>query len=118
VAQYLDTDEFEEAVSAVEMVAESVPRAAADIYRWKWALIALHSAVQGFMVLALRGGNGLNALKDDVAAKWIEADEKGLPYPKERLDTYEKLYEKVKSGAPRRAPRGGLASRARRRGGP
>jgi hypothetical protein len=59
MTHYLRTDEVEEAISAIEMVAESVAGVKADIYRWKWALIALHSAVQGFMVLALRGSNGL-----------------------------------------------------------
>ena len=79
------------------MVSESVARAKTDIYRWKWALVALHSAVQGFMVLALRGGNGLAALKDDVAAAWLEAYEKQQPLPEERLDSYENLYKKIKS---------------------
>lgn len=97
MAYYLRTDEAEEAVSAIEMVSESVTMAKSDIYRWKWALIALHSGVQGFMVLALRGGNGLAALKDEVAAAWLEAHEKNRPYPEERLDTYENLYKKVKS---------------------
>jgi hypothetical protein len=97
VAHYLRTDEAEEAVSAIEMVSESVTMAKSDIYRWKWALIALHSGVQGFLVLAPRGGNGLAALKDEVAAAWLEAHEKNGPYPEERLDSYENLYKKVKS---------------------
>ena len=97
MAHYLRTDEAEEAVSAIEMVSESVAMAKSDIYRWKWALIALHSGVQGFMVLALRGGNGLAALKDEVAAAWLDAHEKNGPYPEERLDSYENLYKKVKS---------------------
>ena len=96
MAHYLRTDEVEEAISATEMVAESVAAVKVDIYRWKWALIALHSAVQGFMVLALRGSNGLVALKDDVAAAWLDAYEKNLPLPEERLDSYENLYRKVK----------------------
>jgi hypothetical protein len=96
VAHYLRTDEAEEAVSALEMVSESLAGVKSDIYRWKWALIALHSAVQGFMVLALRGGNGLSALKDDVAAAWLEAYEKGTPLPQERLESYENLYRKIK----------------------
>jgi len=94
---YLRTDEAAEAVSAIEMVSESVEMASRDIYRWRWALIALHSGVQGFMVLALRGGNGLAALKNDVASAWLEAHEKNLPPPEERLDSYENLYKKVKS---------------------
>jgi len=96
VTHYLRTDEAEEAISAIEMVSESVAGAKADIYRWKWALIALHSAVQGFMVLALRGSNGLAVLKDDVAAAWLDAHDKNLLLPEERLDNYENLYKKAK----------------------
>lgn len=97
MAHFLHTDEVEEAVSAIEMVSESVAKTRIDIYRWKWALIAMHSAVQGFMVLALRGSNGLLALKDNSAAAWLAAYECGGQLPEERLDTYENLYEKVKS---------------------
>jgi hypothetical protein len=93
----LRTDETEEAVSAIEMVSESIMMVEADIYRWKWALVALHSAVQGFMVLALRGGNGLAVLRDDVASAWLGAHEMNAPYPEDRLDTYDNLYRKVKS---------------------
>ena len=96
MTHYLRTDEVEEAISAIEMVAESVAGAKSDIYRWKWALIALHSAVQGFMDLALRSSNGLAALKDDVAAAWLEAYENNQSLPQEGLDSYENLYKKVK----------------------
>ncbi len=94
---YLRTDEVEGAVSAVEMVSESIEMVKTDIYRWKWALIAFHSSVQGFMVLALHGGNSLAALEDNVAAAWLEAYEKNEPFPTEHLDCYENLYKKVKS---------------------
>jgi hypothetical protein len=37
---------------------------------WKWAILALHNAVQGFMVLALTGSTNWGALRDeDVSAK-------------------------------------------------
>lgn|ERR1035437_752215 len=51
VTLFLRTDVAEEAVSALEMVAESVATAQANIYRWKRAIVALHSAVQGLMVM-------------------------------------------------------------------
>jgi hypothetical protein len=71
----------------------------ADSYRWKWVLIAVHNTVQGFMVLALRRGNGMLALRDDVAAAWIKAYREEKPLPKERLDTFLNLYAKVKTDA-------------------
>jgi hypothetical protein len=57
--EYLRTDEAEEAVSSLESAAEFLAAVRSDPYRWTWVILALHSAVQGFMILALRGGNGL-----------------------------------------------------------
>ena len=50
-----NTDEENEAIRALEFVAEILPRVRDDSYYWKWAIIGLHNAVQGYMVLALRG---------------------------------------------------------------
>ena len=94
--RYLRTDEYEEAISALEFLSELIPTTASDVYRWKWVILALHSAMQGFMVLALRGSNGLAALKDDVAKAWLGAQEKGTKLPEERLDRFESLYKKIK----------------------
>jgi len=69
-----------------------------DYSMWRWVIIALHNAVQGFMVLSLRHGNGLLALSDKSYAEWMDAHEKGGPYPSdEKLDTYLNLYKKIKN---------------------
>ncbi len=94
---WLRTNETEEAISALEMLAETAPSLASDSYRWKWAIIAAHNALQGFMVLALRRGNGLLALKDNIAAQWLKAHQEGGQYPVEKLDDFLNLYKKVKS---------------------
>jgi len=99
MAHYLLTDEYEEAVSALEMVTESLEKARVDAYRWKWALIALHSAVQGFMVLALRGSNNLAVLREKNAKKWGKAFRNNQLLPDERLDAYLDLYSKVQDKA-------------------
>ncbi len=96
--KWLITDSYVEAVSALEVLAEVLCRVSADAYRWKWAVIALHSAVQGMMVLALQGSHGLHALKEQDAARWLEAHQKGGPYPEDlRLDGFLDLYKKIKS---------------------
>lgn len=96
---WLRTGETEEAISALEMLVETAPSLIADTYRWKWVIISTHNALQGFMVLALRHGNGLLALKDKIAAEWLKAYREGGPYPVEidKLDKFRNLYKKVKS---------------------
>ena len=92
------TDEFEEAILSFEKVAESSELIAKDLSRWRWLVISLHNAVQGFMVLALRGTNNLAILTPKSAAEWLEAYENRSPFPKqERLDSFLNLYKKIKS---------------------
>ncbi len=69
VAEYLDwqprlrgvaaieTNERIEAVRALDKAREELRRVLADPYYWKWVIIALHNALQGFMVLATQGTN-------------------------------------------------------------
>jgi len=94
---WLRTDEIEEAISALEMLAEVAPSIIEDSYRWKWIIISLHNALQGFMVLALRQGNGLLVLKDNIAKQWLKAHREGVKCPVEKLDNFLNLYKKVKS---------------------
>jgi hypothetical protein len=56
----------------------------------------MDNAIQGLMVLALRGGNGLAALADDVAQEWLRAYRTGGKRPQEKLDTFLNLYRKIK----------------------
>ena len=91
------TNEREEAISALEGVAEWSGRVEREIGYWRWVVLALHNTAQGFMVLALRGSDGLRPLKDDIAAKWLTAYREGSQYPVEKLDSYLNLYKKVQS---------------------
>ena len=95
--KWLRTDETLEAVSSLEMVAISLKDVKKDLYQWKWAILALHNSLQGFMVLALRGGSGLNCLRDDIAKEWLRAYRTDKPLPQEKLDSFLNLYSKIKN---------------------
>jgi hypothetical protein len=86
--RYLRIDEHEDAVRSLEWAEIQARLLASDCYHWKWVLISLHSAMQGFMVLALWKGNGLLTLRDDIAKEWLVAHEKDKPYPDEKLDSF------------------------------
>lgn len=94
--RYLRTSEHEEAVRSLEWAEIQARALSNDPYLWKWVIIALHNAVQGFMVLALWNGNGLLALRPNIAAKWLKAYENGGPFPSEKLDDFLNLFAKVK----------------------
>ena len=95
---FLRTSEHEEAVRSLEWAELQARGLETDPYLWKWVIIALHNATQGFMVLALWNGNGLLTLRPHVAEKWLKAYENGGPFPAEKLDDFLKLYAKVKDG--------------------
>lgn len=95
-SRWLRTNEHEEAVRSLEWTEVQSRSVLDDPYQWKWILISLHNAAQGFMVLALWNGNGLLALRDKIAAKWLDAYRNGGPYPVEKLDEFLNLYKKVK----------------------
>ena len=92
------TDTFGETVSALEASSDELARVLKDSYRWKWVILALHSALQGMMALALRGGNNLRMLKPKDARRWLDAYESGAPLPADlKMDSFLNLYEKIKS---------------------
>lgn len=93
---YLRTNEYEEAVRSLEFAELQAKMIASNEYYWKWVLIALHNAAQGFMVLALWNGNGLLAMSPKSAEKWLAAYEAEADFPKDRLDRFLNLYAKVK----------------------
>ena len=95
--EYLRTNHWIDAVASLEAAQEFCARVSLDEHQWKWVLIAVHSAVQGFMALSLEHGNGLLVLRDDITAKWLKAHESDKAYPGEKMDFFMSLYEKVKS---------------------
>ena len=81
VPLWIRTDEQEEAVAALEAFAHFLPLVATDLFGWRWAIVSLHTALQGFMVVAIRDSAGLSPLPDDLAAAWLQAHRSGLSTP-------------------------------------
>jgi hypothetical protein len=99
---WIETDELREATSAVEMFARLAGGLSQNPYWWRWAVVVLHAAMQGFMVCVLRGSNGLAVLPDKIAGAWLDARERGSQPPKEKLDSFLNLYSKTKGDRMRR----------------
>lgn len=93
---WLRTDEAEEAISALENLAEFAARVSGDLFAWRWTILSLHNALQGFMVVWIRDSAGLNVLPRSVAIEWLAAHQAGASYPEEKLDRFPNLYTKIK----------------------
>lgn len=73
---YISTNEEHDAVAALEVAARFLEAAETDPRdAWKWAVIALQNAVQGFMVLALQSTWPVRVLHRDQRATRIRAVE-------------------------------------------
>jgi hypothetical protein len=73
--EYLTTNERKEAVDALEMTARFLKEVETNPDRWKWAIIALHNAVQAFMVLALKGTWSVTVEHRDQRTKKLKAQQ-------------------------------------------
>ena len=62
---YFTTDDNREAVGALEGARFFLARAESEPAMWRWVITALHGAVQGFMVITLKGSSSLGAYDQD-----------------------------------------------------
>ena len=100
---WLRTDEIEELVSALEHCAELASGLESNLMNWKWLIIALHNALQGACVCALRGRDnaGITMLTKKSAKEvwhWLDVESRkspAPPMPEERLAAMPELYQRV-----------------------
>ena len=99
--EFLQIDEESEAINAIEMVAFFSNSVSEDPYYWKWLIIALHNALQNFMVLTLFSINPIPILRNDHSKKFIKNhyETKKIKNYNYKLDTLEDLYLKIKNEA-------------------
>jgi len=94
----LEYDEELDAICSLDLLADQLPKVISIPYHWKWVILSLHNALQGFMVLSLRGTNNLNVLTKKSAEDWNNGYEKGeLSNTPPKLDAFLGLYDKIKS---------------------
>ena len=95
--RWIRTDEKQEFISSMRMVLKSLESVKEDLDQWKWVVIALHNAIQGAMVQALRAGNDFRIMPDKLAEKCYQAHRDNKPWPKVKMDSFPNLYKKVQS---------------------
>lgn len=95
---WLRTDEQKEGVRALEICNFHLTWAGQDPLSWKWALVALHVAIQNFVVASMTGPALLGTLKPHIAERWGQAN---LPSTEPRaepvLDYFPELYARMKA---------------------
>jgi len=95
----LETDMLNEAIQALYLTEKMLRKVLNNIYYWKWAIVAIHNSLQGFMVCALSVGDGLDILDKKSMTKWLNAYHNNKSFSNEKLDCFSNLYAKIKSTA-------------------
>lgn len=95
----LESNEEKDAVNSLSMFEFFYSRVSHDTYFYKWAIIALHNALQGFMILALKGTDTLNIYDSKSREKLINHfDNNGdIKWEEIRIENFQSLYKKLKS---------------------
>jgi len=77
---YLHIDERTDVLASLSVCLNCVNSVKSDPHVWKWAILALHNALQGAMVCHVSGTAQLGALSDksaDASLAWHEQDRRG-----------------------------------------
>lgn len=104
---WLKTNEIEEFIDALEHTAKLAGQVKDDVKAWKWLIIALHSALQGACVCALRGHDtaGVTILTKKSwkeVLHWLNVERRKnpcSPMPAERLANLKELFARVRNPA-------------------
>jgi hypothetical protein len=91
VTEWLRTDEKKEAFEAMKLARQLLDNVDANPYYWKWVIVAIHSAMQATMVLALTGSSQLRVLSEKSAKEVGERQD-----AVRRLADFMELYKRVK----------------------
>ena len=79
---WLDTNYETEGERALHLTVEQLALVLSDPYRWKWVIIALHNALQAFLVHTVTGSDQLGAMTEKYQRKWREAFAQGKSPPR------------------------------------
>lgn len=95
MSEYIRFDRQSDAQASLDQFCASLERTKDDESAWKFALIAVHSALQGYICIALRNGNSFQTWNERHLKKWLDAYDKGGDLPDTKLDFFMELYEKA-----------------------
>jgi hypothetical protein len=93
------TDTLKDAIFSLHMTAECLDNVTKDSHYWKWVIIALHNALQGFMVNALCFGNDLPVLDKRSLREWTDwrrNPDSNPPPGRRSLVKFPQLYKRIK----------------------
>jgi len=97
---YWRTDTERDAVYSLVTARDFLAVVDKQPHYWRWFVLAVHSAVQGSLALALTNGDILHVQKPGVAQRMLASlSSQGLSTPDPHMDNFLRLYAKAKDAA-------------------
>src|SRR5207248_60855 len=95
---FVEINERVDAGEALLELARQLDRLPDYRYAWRWALAALHAAVQAAIVVSIAGSAKIGAMTAKDQAAWMTAYDEGRwdDLPDERTDNFMPLYKRMK----------------------
>lgn len=97
--EYWRTDTEHDAAYSLVAASDFLALVDAKPHYWRWFVLAVHSAVQGSLALALTNGNLFHVQKPGVTSSMLAAlasGSQGLDFPNPHMDNFLRLYAKAK----------------------
>jgi hypothetical protein len=95
VEDYVNFDKQDIGQASLDEACSCLIRIRGNKHLWKYAIIAIHNALQCYLAIALRGGSGIDTWKKSHAKKWLKAYEANEDLPNVQLDYFMELYDKL-----------------------
>jgi len=98
MAEFIFFDRQSDALASLEEFASCIDRTSQNLFAWKYAIVAIHNALQGYMCICLANGNGFQTWSERDFKKWLEAYRSDTVLPDTKLDFFMELYDKAFAG--------------------
>lgn len=97
-ADYIRFDRQSDAQASLDEFCSCVERAAKADAAWKYAIVSMHSALQGYICVCLRNGNSFQTWNESHLKAWLVAYESDSQLPQPKLNFFMNLYDKAFEG--------------------
>jgi hypothetical protein len=95
MSDYVRFNRLSDAKASIDEFCYCLARTSDDEKAWKYAIISIHNALQGYICISLRNGNSFQTWNERHLTKWLEAYHNDKELPNTKLDYFMELFDKA-----------------------
>ena len=92
---FIQFDRMSDALTSLEEFCDCVDSTHHQPRRWKFAIISIHNALQGYVCISLSNGSSFHTWKEKHLVRWLKAYKEGKQLPNPQLDIFMNLFDKL-----------------------